>query len=193
MGLSPWSSESFRSDPSLVLELVVRKRGPDDDVFSHALWLLDSTSRTLDSADSIGYWRQLAACVLVEAAARQRRRSISLRRPTTRASVGPDNEVVKIAAHLESICQFDPADLHRLKPGRSDQVLDLLAGTVVIGRIEEDRGLGRPVGRGLQEIGRHGSKGHRQAAPRPATTRQRPRPRIALRAGHVRRCPARRW
>jgi hypothetical protein len=44
---------------------------------------------------------------------------------------------VKVAAHLEPARLFDPADLHRLKPGRSDQPLDLLVGLVIVSRVEE--------------------------------------------------------
>jgi hypothetical protein len=50
-----------------------------------------------------------------------------------------DDEVVQVAAHLESIRPFEPADPYRLKPGRSDEALDLLARTVVIGCVEQDR------------------------------------------------------
>ena len=52
-----------------------------------------------------------------------------------------DYEIVKVAAHLESARLLDPADLHRLEAGRSDQPLDFLAGTVVVGRVKEDRRL----------------------------------------------------
>jgi hypothetical protein len=43
---------------------------------------------------------------------------------------------VKVAAHLEPARLFDPARLGRLEAGRPDQPLDLLAGTVVVGRVE---------------------------------------------------------
>jgi hypothetical protein len=46
---------------------------------------------------------------------------------------------VKVAAHLESTRLLDPADLHRLEAGRSDQPLDFFAGAVVVGRVEADR------------------------------------------------------
>jgi len=48
---------------------------------------------------------------------------------------------VKIAAHLEPTRLFDPANLRRLEAGRSDQPLDFLAGTVIVGRVEQDRRL----------------------------------------------------
>jgi hypothetical protein len=48
---------------------------------------------------------------------------------------------VKVAPNLESTRLFDPADLHRLEAGRSDQPLDFLASTVIVGRVEEDRRL----------------------------------------------------
>jgi len=48
---------------------------------------------------------------------------------------------VKVAAHLEPTRLFDPAGLHRLEAGRSDQPLDFLASTVVVGHVEEDRRL----------------------------------------------------
>ena len=54
---------------------------------------------------------------------------------------GANDEIVKVATHLESTGLFDPTDLHRLEAGRSDQPLDLLAGTIVVGRVEEHRGL----------------------------------------------------
>ena len=37
---------------------------------------------------------------------------------------GADYEIVKVPAHLESTRLLDPADLHRLEAGRSDQPLD---------------------------------------------------------------------
>ena len=43
-----------------------------------------------------------------------------------RASARPHDEIVKIAAHFESTRLLDPADLHRLEAGCSDQPLDLL-------------------------------------------------------------------
>jgi hypothetical protein len=45
-------------------------------------------------------------------------------------------EIVKVAAHFESIRMLDPADLHRLNAGRSDQPLD--SSPVVVGRVEKD-------------------------------------------------------
>jgi len=42
---------------------------------------------------------------------------------------------------LEPARLFDPAGLHRLEAGGSDQPLDFVAGTVVVGRVEEDRRL----------------------------------------------------
>jgi hypothetical protein len=48
---------------------------------------------------------------------------------------------VKVAAHLEPTRLVDPAGLHRLEAGRSDQPLDFLASTVVVGRVEQDRRL----------------------------------------------------
>jgi len=46
---------------------------------------------------------------------------------------------VKVAAHLEPTRLFNPADLFRLETGRSDQPLEFLGSTVVVGRVEEDR------------------------------------------------------
>ena len=57
------------------------------------------------------------------------------------AGFEPLYEIVKVAAHLESTRLFDPADLHWLEAGRSDQPLDFLAITVDVGRVEEDRRL----------------------------------------------------
>ena len=54
---------------------------------------------------------------------------------------GADYEIVKVATHLEPTRLFDPADLHWLEAGRSDQPLDFLASAIVVGRIEEDRRL----------------------------------------------------
>jgi hypothetical protein len=48
---------------------------------------------------------------------------------------------VKVAAHLKPARLVDTAGLHRLEAGRSDQPLDFLAGTVVVGRVEQDRRL----------------------------------------------------
>jgi hypothetical protein len=45
---------------------------------------------------------------------------------------GADYEIVKVAAHLESARLFDPAGLHRVEAGRSDQPLDFLASTVML-------------------------------------------------------------
>lgn len=78
---------------------------------------------------------------------------------------GVDHKIVKIAAHLESARLFDPADPYRLKPRRSDQVLDLVAPMLVLGHVEQNRGLGRPVARGLEEIGRHGAERNGKASP----------------------------
>ena len=50
-----------------------------------------------------------------------------------------DDEIVRVAAHLESTRVLDPADLQRLEAGRSDQPLDFFARAVVVGRVEEDR------------------------------------------------------
>jgi hypothetical protein len=87
---------------------------------------------------------------------------------------------VKVAAHLESTRLFDPADLHRLEAGRSDQPLDFLASTVVVGRVEEDR---RSGDRLLEDSKRSADMVPNAMAKRapPATTRLRPRQRIALR------------
>jgi hypothetical protein len=76
-----------------------------------------------------------------------------------------DYEIVKVSAHLESARLFDPADPHRLKARRSDQVLDFGAPVLVLGHVEQNRGLGRPVARGLEEIGRHGAEGNGKACP----------------------------
>jgi len=78
---------------------------------------------------------------------------------------GADHKIVKIAAHLESARLFDPADPHRLKARRSDQVLDFVAPMLVLGHVEQNRGLGRPVARGLEEIGRHGAERNGKACP----------------------------
>jgi hypothetical protein len=48
---------------------------------------------------------------------------------------------MKVAAHLEPARLFEPAGLDRLEAGRSDQPLNFLASTVVVGRVEEDRRL----------------------------------------------------
>jgi hypothetical protein len=45
---------------------------------------------------------------------------------------------VEVAADFESARLSEPADLDRLEPGCSDQLLDVLAGTAVVGRVEED-------------------------------------------------------
>jgi len=45
---------------------------------------------------------------------------------------GADHEIVKIAAHLEPARLFDPADPHRRKARRSDQVLDFVAPMLVL-------------------------------------------------------------
>jgi hypothetical protein len=45
-------------------------------------------------------------------------------------------EIVKVAAHFESIRVLDPADLHRLKAGHSDKPLD--SSPVVVGRVDKD-------------------------------------------------------
>ena len=58
-----------------------------------------------------------------------------------KAALECDYEVVKVAAHLEPTRLFDPAGLHRLDAGHSDQPLDFLASTVVVGRVEQDRRL----------------------------------------------------
>ena len=50
-----------------------------------------------------------------------------------------DYEIVKVAAHFEPTGLLDPADLHRLEAGRSDQPLDFLTSTIVVGGVEEDR------------------------------------------------------
>ena len=55
---------------------------------------------------------------------------------------GADHEIVQVAAHLESARLFDPADLHRLEAGRSNQPLDFVATTVVVGHVEQHRRLG---------------------------------------------------
>jgi hypothetical protein len=46
---------------------------------------------------------------------------------------------VQVAANLESIRLFEPACLHRLEARRSDQPLDFLTGSLVVGRVEQDR------------------------------------------------------
>ena len=51
---------------------------------------------------------------------------------------GADYEIVKVAAHLEPTGLSDAADLHGLEAGRSDQLFDLPAGTLVVRGIEED-------------------------------------------------------
>ena len=61
--------------------------------------------------------------------------------PINDRACGADYKIVKVAAHLEPTGLFDPADLHRLEAGRSDQPLNFLASTVVVGRVEEDRQL----------------------------------------------------
>ena len=78
---------------------------------------------------------------------------------------GADHKIVKIAAHLESARLFDVADPHRLKAGRSDQVLDFVAPVLVLGHVEQNCGLGRPVARGLEEIGGHGAERDGKACP----------------------------
>ena len=50
-------------------------------------------------------------------------------------------QIVKVAAHLERAGRFEPARLDRLEAGRSDQPLNFLASTVVVGGVEEDREL----------------------------------------------------
>jgi hypothetical protein len=54
---------------------------------------------------------------------------------------GADYEVVKVAAYLESTGLLESAGLHRLEAGCSDQPLDFLASTVLVGHVEEDRRL----------------------------------------------------
>ena len=78
---------------------------------------------------------------------------------------GADDKIVKIAAHLKSARLFDPADPHRLKAHGSDQVLDFVVPMLVHGRVEQNRGLGRPVARGHEEIGRHGAERIGKACP----------------------------
>jgi hypothetical protein len=73
---------------------------------------------------------------------------------------------VKVAADLEPARLFDPAGLHRLEAGRSDQPLDCLASTVVIGHVEQDGRLRRPVAGGQEEVGRQASERHGQPCPR---------------------------
>ena len=48
---------------------------------------------------------------------------------------------MKVAAHLEPARLFEPAGLDRREAGRPDQPLDFLASTVIVGRVEQDRGL----------------------------------------------------
>ena len=55
---------------------------------------------------------------------------------------GADNEIVKVATHLESARLFDPADLHRLEARGSDQPLDFVAGAVVVGHVDRTAGSG---------------------------------------------------
>jgi hypothetical protein len=43
---------------------------------------------------------------------------------------------VRIAAHFESARLFDPADPHRLKARRSDQVLDFDASMLELGNLD---------------------------------------------------------
>jgi hypothetical protein len=64
-----------------------------------------------------------------------------------------DHKIVKVAAHLESARLFDPSNPDRFKARRSDQVLDFVVSMLVLGHIEQNRGLGRTVARGLEEIG----------------------------------------
>jgi hypothetical protein len=49
---------------------------------------------------------------------------------------------VEVAAQLEPTRLVEPAGLHRLEAGRSDEPLDFLAGPVVVGRVEEGGRLG---------------------------------------------------
>ena len=49
-----------------------------------------------------------------------------------------DYEIVKVAVHLESTRLFDPADLHWLEAGRSNQPLDFLSSAIVVGHVEKD-------------------------------------------------------
>ena len=64
-----------------------------------------------------------------------------------------DHEIMKIAVHLESTRLFDPADLHRLEAGRSDQPLDFPAGAVVIGHVKQHGWFRLPAAGGLEQIG----------------------------------------
>ena len=72
---------------------------------------------------------------------------------------------MKVAAHLESPRLLDPADPQGLEARRPDQVLDLVAPTVDLGHVEQNRALGRPMARGLEEIGRHGAERNGKGCP----------------------------
>jgi len=48
------------------------------------------------------------------------------------------NEIVKVAADLESTGLFDAADLHGLEAGRSDPLFELPVGALVVRGVEED-------------------------------------------------------
>ena len=65
---------------------------------------------------------------------------IGPRRPMPRLR-GADDDIVEVTAHLESTRLLDVTDLHRLEAGSSDQPLDFLTGTLIVGGVEEDRRL----------------------------------------------------
>jgi hypothetical protein len=54
---------------------------------------------------------------------------------------GADYEIVKVATHLEPAGLVDSADLHRLESCRSDQPLDFVATTGIVGHVEQNRRL----------------------------------------------------
>ena len=51
-----------------------------------------------------------------------------------------DNEIVKVPAYFEASRLSDPTNFHGFEAGCPDQPLDFFASTVVVGRVEEDRG-----------------------------------------------------
>ena len=55
---------------------------------------------------------------------------------------GADYEIVKVATHFEPARLVEPADLHRLEASSSDQPLDFVVTTVVVGHVEQNRLLG---------------------------------------------------
>ena len=99
---------------------------------------------------------------------------------------GADDEIVKVATHLESARLFDPADLHRLEASRSDQPLDFVAHH---GRRRSRRT--EPLARvtGCSRTRRDRPTSYRTpwpSVPLSATTRQQSRQMIAPPAGAAR-------